>query len=322
MPRRRGTRKKHQLAHLRSGYRVRAMPVPTSTMLPLIARAAHDASGDVRLTAIAARSRSSPFEIHRAFRRLAGEPPKQFTQRLRIERAAAQLVIERRPILEIAIDNGFASHDVFARAFLRRFGMSPRSYRARGVGGGARAVARHAAIVRDAGPCIGLYRLSTLPRSTTMSTVSVTRRTVPAQHALVIRKSIPKSQVAATIGENLPRVFAHAQKAGLAFAGPPFARYVRISMASFEIEVGMPIATKPAGSGEIEAVELYAGPVAFALHRGSYDKLPETHDAIERWIDAQQLSRAGAPWEVYVTDPGQKPNPADWETEVYVPIAE
>jgi AraC family transcriptional regulator len=298
------------------------MPVPTSTMLPLIARAAREASGDTRLAAIAARSRSSPFEIHRAFRRLAGEPPKQFTQRLRIERAAAQLVVEQRPILEIAIDNGFASHEVFARAFLRRFGMSPRSYRTRGFVGGARALARHAAIVRDVGPCIGLYRLSTSQRSITMSTVSVTRRTVPSQHALVIRKTIPKSQVAAAIGENLPRVFAHAQKAGVAFAGAPFSRYVRIGLGSLEIEIGMPVATKAPGAGEIEPVELRAGSVAFALHRGPYDKLPETYEAIERWIDAQHASRAGAPWEVYVTDPGEKPNPADWETEVYFPIAD
>jgi AraC family transcriptional regulator len=29
---------------------------------------------------------------------------------------------------------------------------------------------------------------------------------------------------------------------------------------------------------------------------------------------------AGAPWESYVTDPGQFPNPEDWRTEVYWPL--
>ena len=297
------------------------MPIPTSAILRLVARVSGDPDGDVRLAAIAATSRSSPFELHRAFRRVTGEPPKQFTQRLRIERAAAQLVLERRPILAIALENGFASHEVFTRAFLRRFRMSPRSYRARGLVGGAPASARHAAIVRAVGPCTGLYRLTHASRSTPMAT-TVTRRTVEPSHALVIRKTVAPSEIASTLAESLPRVFACAQQIGLAFAGPPFTRYVRTGVGIMTIEAGMPTATAasgPVGDG-IDAIELPGGPVAVATHRGGYDKLSETHAAIERWIAAQGHASSGAPWEVYVTDPGEKPNPADWETEVYYPL--
>ncbi len=295
------------------------MPIPTSAVLPLIARVASDLGGDVTLAAIAAASRSSQFEVHRAFRRVTGEPPKRFTQRLRVERAAAQLVLEQRPILEIALANGFASHEVFARAFLRRFRMSPRSYRARGLVGGARASTRHAAIVRAVGPCIGLYRLTNPSRSIPMAT-TVTRRTVEASHALVIRKTVAPAEIAATLAESLPRVFAYAQHAGVAFAGPPFTRYLRTGIGLLTIEAGMPIATATRTGDGIEAIELPAGPVAVAVHRGAYDKLSETHAAIERWIAAQGHTSSGAPWEVYVTDPGQKPNPADWETEVFYPL--
>lgn len=56
---------------------------------------------------------------------------KRYTSRLRLDRAASELVSTQRPILEIAHDCSFASHAVFTRAFLRRFGMSPQSYRAR-----------------------------------------------------------------------------------------------------------------------------------------------------------------------------------------------
>lgn len=55
------------------------------------------------------------------------------TSRLRLDRAAAVLLGGDRPILEIAHDSGFASHEVFSSAFLRRFGMTPRAYRERGV---------------------------------------------------------------------------------------------------------------------------------------------------------------------------------------------
>ena len=305
------------------------MPIPIATLLPLVARLSRDHAGDTRLAAIAARARvrSSPFEIHRGLRRLMGEPPKQFAQRLRVERAAAELVTGRRPILEIAIANGFAGHEVFARAFLRRFGMSPRSYRARGLAGGARALRRHAAIVRDVGPCVALYQLSTSPMPTTtttpstMSNIAITRRIIEPLHALVIRRTIARAQIAATIAEQLPRVFAHAQAIGVAFAGPPFARYPRMGLGTLDIEVGMPVAARAAGAGEIAAIELYAGPVAFAVHRGPYERLAESHEAVERWIAANALARAGAPWEVYVTDPGQVPDPADWRTEIWHPLA-
>jgi AraC family transcriptional regulator len=34
----------------------------------------------------------------------------------------------------------------------------------------------------------------------------------------------------------------------------------------------------------------------------------------------QGLSAAGAPWETYLTDPGERPDPATWETEIVQPV--
>jgi AraC family transcriptional regulator len=61
----------------------------------------------------------SPFHFHRAFRKVVGETPKRYTQRLRLERAAARLASGSDPVLRIAADAGFASHEVFTRAFRR-----------------------------------------------------------------------------------------------------------------------------------------------------------------------------------------------------------
>lgn len=47
-------------------------------------------------------------------------------------RAAAGLLATDRPVAVIAADHGFAGHEVFTRAFARRFGVPPRAYRARG----------------------------------------------------------------------------------------------------------------------------------------------------------------------------------------------
>jgi AraC family transcriptional regulator len=58
------------------------------------------------------------------------------------------------------------------------------------------------------------------------------------------------------------------------------------------------------------------------VHAGPYDQLKETYAAVERWIEEQGASMGGPPWEVYITDPGDHPDPKDWRTEVYWPIME
>lgn len=55
-------------------------------------------------------------------------------------------------------------------------------------------------------------------------------------------------------------------------------------------------------------------------HTGPYDKLTKAHAAIQMWIAEQGRVPAGAPWESYVTDPADYPDPADWKTEIFWPI--
>ena len=71
----------------------------------------------------------------------------------------------------------------------------------------------------------------------------------------------------------------------------------------------------------MEAGFLPAGPVAVAIHGGPYDSLQETYVALEKWVEENGHRVAGPPWEQYVTDPGEHPNPADWRTEVCWPLA-
>ncbi len=87
---------------------------------------------DLSLTALARLAGISRFHFEREFRRDTGETVKQYTQRLRLERAAVRLLLQRASVLDIALDCGFASHETFARAFRRRFGVSAREYRRRG----------------------------------------------------------------------------------------------------------------------------------------------------------------------------------------------
>ncbi len=53
---------------------------------------------------------------------------------------------------------------------------------------------------------------------------------------------------------------------------------------------------------------------------GAYDKLNDAHAAVQVWIEEQKLRGAGAPWEVYVTDPADVPDPANWRTDLFWPL--
>jgi AraC family transcriptional regulator len=281
-------------------------------------------SRDVSLRSMSARAKRSTFQYHREFRRLMGETPKQYTLRLRLERAAARLVAGSDSVLSIALTQGFASHEVFTRAFVRYFGCTPKHYRSRFARRSAGDRERHAALLQAIGPCIRLFRFqnnNVIPRSA-MTTSTIVRKDFPGQPILFIRRRVVHSQLKDMFAECFGKLFMHGHQAGLPIAGWPLARYVAMGTGLWTVDAAMPLAMPAQPDGEMQAGHLDAGPVAFAIHAGPYEQLPETNAAIERWIEANGYRAKGSPWEWYVTDPAEHPDPKDWKTEVYWPLAE
>jgi AraC family transcriptional regulator len=254
---------------------------------------------------------------------VTGETPKQYTLRLRVERAAARLLTHNEPVLDVASRVGFASHEVFTRAFRRHFECTPVEYRSR-----ARRDLRpderlrHAALTDATGPCVGLFHVPVdSPRRIAMPTLSIERRELTAQPILFARMRAARHELSAAIGEGVGKVYMHAQKAGLALAGHPFTRYLSTGPGLFTIEVGFRFAEAVRGDGDVEAGALSGGPAVVAVHAGPYDQLHETYAAMERWMEQNGCAPGGAPWEHYVTDPAAHPDAADWRTEVFWPVA-
>jgi AraC family transcriptional regulator len=277
---------------------------------------------DVSLAALSRRIRWSQSRLHRGFTRLAGETPRRFAERIRLERAAVDLTTTEASVLQISLAYGFSSHEVFSRAFRRRFDRSPQEHRraARTRDDGAFVDPR---IMRSIGPCLGVFGLSLAhpQERSRMAFSEIERRMVDERPVLFIRRRIASTALQQTMSECFGALYQHGHSAGLGIAGHPAARYVVTGPGLSTVDFVMPLTAPASGAGEMQAGVLPAGPVAFTVHQGPYDDLPATNAAVEAWIEAKGFAVGGAPWEWYVTSPGETPDPADWRTEVYWPLA-
>lgn len=292
---------------------------------PVLAYAAQNLDHDVSLGALAAEAGFSKFHLHRLFLAAASETPKQFTLRLRLARAAAMLLATRDSVLDIALACGFQSHEAFSRAFRRAFGIAPSAYRARGFSAltDRPKASRHAQIVDQITPCLRLFHgEGRKQEENKQMAYSISKKEIPEQPVLVVRRRIKPSELAATLGAALGQVFQYAQQNGIALAGQPFTRYIEWGPGIWTIEAGLPVTApaKTSPEGDVRGDVLPGGPVATTTHAGPYDKLSELHAAVQQWIEAHALESAGAPWEIYVTDPSDHPDPRDWRTDVFWPV--
>ncbi len=77
----------------------------------------------------AARFHFSRFHFDRMIRAAAGEPPAALRRRILLERAAYRMITTSAPLLDIAVEAGYASHEAFTRAFVRAYGAPPATWR-------------------------------------------------------------------------------------------------------------------------------------------------------------------------------------------------
>lgn len=86
---------------------------------------------DLSVEALAQRACVCPRHLRRLFRSAFKKSPAEFVEQLRLREAGRRLQTSRHSIDSIASAVGYASADVFRRAFERRLGLTPREYRQR-----------------------------------------------------------------------------------------------------------------------------------------------------------------------------------------------
>lgn len=248
----------------------------------------------------------SPFHFHRIFAAFTGESLAAFIRRLRLERAAQQLLHHGVPVTDIALGAGYETPSAFTRAFASLFGVSPTDYRRR----------REPAPLRGASP-----RAAKTEQEVPDMTPEI--RTIDPIPVLFVRRTGPYHQAAA-----------EAFAALCGFAGPrgllgPKARIIGISHddphvteeSKFRYDACLTFDREVKEDGEIGRKTIAGGRYAVFLHEGAYEGLQAAYDGIfGSWLPASgECLRDEPSFEVYLNSPDQV-KPEKLRTEIWLPL--
>ena len=105
-------------------------PATAAAIERIRARIAADIDDIPTLAELAASASMSRYQLSRKFRKHVGTCLRDYVRNLRLERACQLLVKSRQSLTVIAVECGFYDLSHFDRVFRRRFGITPREFRA------------------------------------------------------------------------------------------------------------------------------------------------------------------------------------------------
>jgi effector-binding domain-containing protein len=124
-----------------------------------------------------------------------------------------------------------------------------------------------------------------------------------------------------TLVESFKTLHAFMDKEGIAANGPAMTIYTQTDETGFQFEAAYPIAQTPANppKGDIAVGPAPSGKALKFVHRGSYDAMDTTYEAITNYLDDHQLDAKDLFIEEYTTDPATS-NQDKLVIDVFVPI--
>jgi len=244
----------------------------------------------------------SPYHFHRVYRAMQGETAADTVRRMRLHRAAVELITGELPVARVARRAGYGSQEAFTRAFKAAYGVPPARYRA------------------------SFVPTPTTPGQEdamdTTTTYEATIRTTPTLRVAALRHHGPYLNV----GSTFERMMALAAGQGLLGSDVrTFGIYYddpSVTPASaLRADACLVIAGDRVPGGELELKEIRGGRYASVLHVGPYAELERPY----KWLYGTWLAQSGeepadAPVvEAYLNDARTVP-PTKLETEIWLPL--
>jgi effector-binding domain-containing protein len=110
-------------------------------------------------------------------------------------------------------------------------------------------------------------------------------------------------------------------KQGIKPNGPAMTIYTQTDDTGFQFEAAVPVAEAPANppKGDIAVKQAPSGRALKFVHRGSYDAMDSTYEALTNFLDDKRLEAKDLFIEEYATDP-VKSDPDKLVINVFVPV--
>lgn len=134
----------------------------------------------------------------------------------------------------------------------------------------------------------------------------------PPTNILFTRQKIDVSEYGRYIGQLYERI----ARDKLAPLGAPISIFhdETFDPTNYDMEIAVPVQDVVKGTRELPG-----GLCAMATLHGPYSELPSIYAKIKEWMESEGYTLAGAPYEIYLTDPGRTA-PENFVTEVYCPV--
>jgi AraC family transcriptional regulator len=267
----------------------------------------------------------SPFHFHRIFRGMLGETPLALQRRLRLERAALQLLQTDTPVTTLALDAGYDTHEAFTRAFRQHYGYPPSELRKERAEGTSCARPHQIEIAARSGlhfcADVRAYDLRHFIEGDRNMNVTIENR--PELRTATLRHIGPYHR----ISEAFARLGDLAGHAGLLNVRPTMlAIYHDDPEATPESELRSdaaivipPDVRVPDGLTE---QQVPGGRYAKTTHLGPYSELGDTWARfMGQWLpSSNERLGSGVTYEIYLNTPAEVP-PEQLRTELYMPLA-
>jgi AraC family transcriptional regulator len=243
----------------------------------------------------------SPYHFHRIYRAMQGETAAETVRRLRLHRAAVELITGELPVARVARRAGYGSQEAFTRAFKAAYRVPPARYRA-----------------------------SFVPMPTTnreegameTMTYEATIRQTGAIRVAALRHHGPYMN----IGSTFERLLALAGGQGL--LGPKIRTFgvyyddpAATPVSALRADACLVIPDAQVPIGDLQVGEIRGGRYAVVLHVGPYAELERPY----KWLYGTWLAQSGeepdnAPVvEEYLNDARTVP-PTELKTEIWLPL--
>ena len=144
---------------------------------------------------------------------------------------------------------------------------------------------------------------------------------LPELHVIAIRGQHPAEEVPTFIGTAFDELFGHLGRLGVQPAGAPLVLYHAFGPDGVDADVCVPVAGPVPASGRIEIHVLPPVTCVRTLHVGPYDALSGAYAALTDWIDDHGFRPDGPVRERYLNGPGEATDPADFRTDIEMPVA-